>query len=43
MLNIFSQTPNVSKEVKYCTKAINLQLTMIQLIKSTEVVNDCRK
>ena len=33
MLNIFSQTPNVSKEVKYCTKNINLQVTMIQLIK----------
>ena len=29
MLNIFSQTPNVSKEVKYFTKTINLQVTMI--------------
>ena len=35
MLNIFSQTPNVSKEVKYCTKNISLQVTMIQLIKSS--------
>ena len=35
MLNIFSQTPNVSKEVKYCTKTINLQVTMIRPIKSS--------
>ena len=35
MLNIFSQTPNVSKEVKYCTKTINLQVTMIRFIKSS--------
>ena len=35
MLNVFSQTPNVSKEVKYCTKTINLQVTMIRLIKSS--------
>ena len=35
MLNTFSQTPNVSKEVKYCIKTINLQVTMIQLIKSS--------
>ena len=35
MLNIFSQTPNVLKEVKYCTKTINLQVTMIRLIKSS--------
>ena len=41
MLNIFSQTPNVSKEVKYCTKTINLQVTMIRFKK--KVVNDCRK
>ena len=34
MLNIFSQTLNVSKEVKYCTKTINLQVIMIRFIKS---------